>query len=157
MLTYNQILAIKCRIATVQSTDLKKLDIKSAQGQICESWMKKANMIGEEVKKDVGMAIMHGEECGKMLWEWKSLGQHFWDQLEIWAREATGSLWWVVSIAEIPTSGGYNFLYSGVTSSGRGGHQLNHNMFNPKFFLSKRCAGIKMEQRLRKWLTDDFS
>jgi hypothetical protein len=30
------------------------------------------------------------------------------------------------------------------------GHQSTHKTFNPKFVLPTKCAGIKMEQRLRE-------
>jgi hypothetical protein len=32
-----------------------------------------------------------------------------------------------------------------------GGLQSNHKTLNPKFVLPTRCAGIKMEQRMREW------
>jgi hypothetical protein len=34
-----------------------------------------------------------------------------------------------------------------------GEYQSTHKTFNPKFFLPTRYAGIKMEQKLRKWPT----
>jgi hypothetical protein len=36
------------------------------------------------------------------------------------------------------------------------GYQPIHKTFDPKFVLPIRCAGIKTEQRLRKWLTNDW-
>ena len=38
----------------------------------------------------------------------------------------------------------------------RVGLQYNHKTLNPKFVLPTRCAGIKMEQRLREWPANDW-
>ena len=38
----------------------------------------------------------------------------------------------------------------------RGGYQPTHKTFNPKFVLATRCAGIKIEKRLKKWPTNDW-
>ena len=37
-----------------------------------------------------------------------------------------------------------------------GRHQPTHKPFDPKSVLTTRCAGIKMEQRLRGWPTNDW-
>jgi hypothetical protein len=36
-------------------------------------------------------------------------------------------------------------------------HQPIHKTFNPKFVLTTRCPGIKMEQKLREWPINDWS
>jgi hypothetical protein len=38
-----------------------------------------------------------------------------------------------------------------------GRHQTPYKTFNLKFVLLTRCAGIKMEQRVRGWPTNDCS
>jgi hypothetical protein len=37
----------------------------------------------------------------------------------------------------------------------RWGHQVTYKFLDPMLFMSKRNAGIKMEQRLKEWLTSD--
>jgi hypothetical protein len=36
------------------------------------------------------------------------------------------------------------------------GHHPIYKTFDPKFALPTICAGIKMEQRLREWSTNDW-
>jgi hypothetical protein len=38
-----------------------------------------------------------------------------------------------------------------------GGYQPSHKTFNPKFVITTRSAGIKMEERLKEWPTNDQS
>jgi hypothetical protein len=35
------------------------------------------------------------------------------------------------------------------------GHQSSHKTFNSQFALSIRCAGIKMEQKMMEWPSND--
>jgi hypothetical protein len=64
---------------------------------------------------------------------------------------------WRPRIREAPTSGEYGVrsghLYSQVEFPVEG---KSHKTFNPKYVLPTRCKGIKMEQRLRDWSTNDW-
>ena len=36
-------------------------------------------------------------------------------------------------------------------------HQPSHKIFSLQFFLPTRCAGVKMEQKVREWPINDWS
>ena len=44
---------------------------------------------------------------------------------------------------------------AGLPEEGEG-HQPTHKTLDLKFVLPTRCAGIKIEQRLREWPTNDW-
>jgi hypothetical protein len=59
-----------------------------------------------------------------------------------------------MTLAEMPTRGGYSDL-SSRTSRVERDHHSTHKTFNPKFVLHTRCAGIKTEQGLREHPTNN--
>jgi hypothetical protein len=67
-----------------------------------------------------------------------------------------------VNRAEIPIRGGIKTEVASTCTQARlpeegEGHQYSHKIFNPKFVLPTRHAGIKMEKRPREQPNKDYS
>ena len=60
----------------------------------------------------------------------------------------------LLAIRDMETDIATSYIQAGLPVVGQG-HQLTHKTSNPKFVLPTRCAGIKIEQRLREVTTSD--
>lgn len=122
-----------------------------------DGWRELSERGGEDRNGDA--AQTWGERGRRWLGEWKSLGAISRNNWRPGVGKAPGILQETPYLR--PEAGEMETSVATSCSQVRrsveeGRHQPNHETFNPKFVLTIRYIGIKMEQRLREWPTNDW-